>query len=93
MADAQQALIDIVGAADVLTGDDIGDDYLHDEALTSVPSRPVNWRFAAQWSSKVSRTIETAMTRVAAAPMPWMRRQVSNSAKLGAIAAAAAATT
>jgi len=40
MADAHQALIDIVGAGDVLVGDGIGDDYLRDEALTSVPARP-----------------------------------------------------
>jgi glycolate oxidase len=40
MADAHQALIDIVGAADVLTGDGIGDDYARDEALTTVPARP-----------------------------------------------------
>lgn len=40
MADAQQALIDIVGAGDVLAGDAIGEDYHRDEALTSVPTRP-----------------------------------------------------
>src|SRR5690349_5714055 len=40
MADALQALIDIVGAADVLTGDQIGEDYERDEALTTVAARP-----------------------------------------------------
>lgn len=31
----------VVGAAHVLTGDDIGDDYTHDEALTAEPVRPL----------------------------------------------------
>jgi glycolate oxidase len=34
-------LRDVVGAAQVLIGDDVPDDYGHDEALTSVPQRPV----------------------------------------------------
>jgi glycolate oxidase len=40
MADAKQALIEIVGSADVLVGDAIGEDYHRDEALTTVPARP-----------------------------------------------------
>ena len=40
MADAQQALIDIVGTDDVLVGDAIGEDYHRDEALTTVAARP-----------------------------------------------------
>lgn len=40
MADAQQALIDIVGADDVLVGEAIGEDYHRDEALTTVATCP-----------------------------------------------------
>jgi glycolate oxidase len=35
------ALAGIVGAEHVLTGDAIGDDYTHDEALTAAPQRPL----------------------------------------------------
>ena len=35
------ALNEIVGDADVLTGDAIGDDYTHDEALTATPRVPL----------------------------------------------------
>jgi glycolate oxidase len=35
------ALEQIVGAGQVLTGDAIGDDYTHDEALTATPQRPL----------------------------------------------------
>lgn len=34
------SLADVVGASHVLTGDDIGDDYRHDEALTASPQAP-----------------------------------------------------
>ena len=34
MADLEGLLVDVVGAAHVLTGDAISDDYTHDEALT-----------------------------------------------------------
>jgi glycolate oxidase len=34
-------LAGIVGEAHLLTGDDIGDDYTHDEALTATPQRPL----------------------------------------------------
>jgi glycolate oxidase len=40
MADVTK-LAAIVGDRDVLTGDAIGDDYTHDEALTGVPQRPL----------------------------------------------------
>lgn len=40
MADVTK-LAAIVGDGDVLTGDAIGDDYTHDEALTGVPQRPL----------------------------------------------------
>jgi glycolate oxidase len=40
MADLTK-LAAIVGDGDVLTGDAIGDDYTHDEALTGVPQRPL----------------------------------------------------
>ena len=35
-----QALDAVVGAAHVLTGDAIGEDYTHDEALTATWQRP-----------------------------------------------------
>ncbi|MFN8105318.1 MAG: FAD-linked oxidase C-terminal domain-containing protein [Acidimicrobiia bacterium] len=38
--DLTELLTDAVGAAHVLTGDAIGDDYTHDEALTSAGQRP-----------------------------------------------------
>jgi len=40
MADIAGLLSDIVGAANVLTGDAIHDDHCHDEALTATPVRP-----------------------------------------------------
>lgn len=40
MADVTK-LAAIVGDGDVFTGDAIGDDYTHDEALTGVPQRPL----------------------------------------------------
>lgn len=40
MADLVEGLNKIVGERDVLTGDQIGDDYTHDEALTARPCRP-----------------------------------------------------
>ena len=51
--------------------------------MTSAIARPPN----------VSRTIETVMTRVAAAPTPWMKRRMRSASKVGAKAAAKAATT
>ena len=51
--------------------------------ITSAMRRPSN----------VSRTIDAAMTRVAAAPMPCTSRHSSRMANDGAMAAAAAATT
>ncbi len=41
MGDIAEALGDIVGAAHVLTGDAIADDYTHDEAITAVPQTPL----------------------------------------------------
>ena len=35
------ALAAIVGDGHVVTGDAIGDDYTHDEALTATPQRPL----------------------------------------------------
>jgi hypothetical protein len=32
---------EVVGAANVRVGDDAGDDYTHDEALTATPQRPL----------------------------------------------------
>ncbi len=40
MADLDVRLADLVGAANVLTGDAISDDYAHDEALSATPHRP-----------------------------------------------------
>jgi glycolate oxidase len=40
MADLASALADVVGPGHVLTGEDISDDYGHDEALTAVSQRP-----------------------------------------------------
>jgi glycolate dehydrogenase FAD-linked subunit len=40
MADVRAALEEIVGAANVLAGDAIGDDYAHDEALTATQQLP-----------------------------------------------------
>ncbi|MGB6147123.1 MAG: FAD-binding oxidoreductase, partial [Mycolicibacter algericus] len=39
-ADAAHRFADIVGAADLLTGDQIGPDYTHDEALVGAPVTP-----------------------------------------------------
>ncbi|HEX2576304.1 MAG TPA: FAD-binding oxidoreductase [Aquihabitans sp.] len=41
MVDAATALAGLVGAAHVLTGEAIGEDYTHDEALTATPHRPI----------------------------------------------------
>ena len=51
--------------------------------ITSAMRRPPN----------TSRTKETAMTRVAAAPMPWIRRSASRIVKVGANEEAKAAAT
>lgn len=40
MSDITARLVDIVGSANVLTGDAIPDDYSHDEELTQPPQRP-----------------------------------------------------
>ena len=40
MADLEGLLVDVVGAAHVLTGGAISDDYAHDEALTVAPQLP-----------------------------------------------------
>jgi glycolate oxidase len=41
MSDIVEALTDVVGAAEVSTGDAIDDDYTHDEALTAIAQRPL----------------------------------------------------
>ena len=41
MAEIVELLTDVVGAGNVLTGDDISPDYAHDEALTATPSAPL----------------------------------------------------
>ena len=41
MSDIVEALIDVVGAAAVSSGEQISDDYTHDEALTAVPHLPL----------------------------------------------------
>ena len=41
MAEIVELLTDVVGAVNVLTGDDISPDYAHDEALTATPSAPL----------------------------------------------------
>jgi glycolate oxidase len=41
MGDLESRLVDAVGAAHVLLGTAIGDDYTHDEALTATPVRPL----------------------------------------------------
>ncbi len=40
VADVAVQLAEIVGAANTLTGDAVGDDYSHDEALTATPETP-----------------------------------------------------
>jgi glycolate oxidase len=40
MADVAALLEDVVGAGNLLTGDAVGDDYGHDEALTATPETP-----------------------------------------------------
>lgn len=40
MADVTAALVEVVGEANVLTGDEIDLDYAHDEALAAQPCRP-----------------------------------------------------
>ncbi|MEJ7584595.1 MAG: FAD-binding oxidoreductase, partial [Acidimicrobiales bacterium] len=42
MADLADALVEVVGSAEVLSGDDISDDYTHDEALSVIPRRPAH---------------------------------------------------
>ena len=51
--------------------------------ITSAMARP----------TKQSRTIETAITRVAAAPRPCSSRNISSTSKLGASTALSATTT
>jgi glycolate oxidase len=41
VAEIVELLTDVVGAGNVLTGDDISPDYAHDEALTATPSAPL----------------------------------------------------
>ena len=41
MAEIVELLADVVGAGNVLAGDDISPDYAHDEALTATPSVPL----------------------------------------------------
>jgi glycolate oxidase len=41
MADLESRLLDVLDACDVLLGDQISDDYTHDEALTAAPVRPL----------------------------------------------------
>jgi glycolate oxidase len=40
MGDLKARLTDVVGRPHLLTGDDISDDYGHDEALNVPPRRP-----------------------------------------------------
>ncbi|OLF16550.1 FAD-binding oxidoreductase [Actinophytocola xanthii] len=42
MADIGARLAEIVGAGHVLSGDAVGEDYTHDEALTAAPTRPAH---------------------------------------------------
>ena len=41
MAEIVELLADVVGAGNVLSGDDVSPDYAHDEALTATPSVPL----------------------------------------------------
>jgi glycolate oxidase len=41
VAEIVELLTDVVGAGNVLTGDDVSPDYAHDEALTATPSVPL----------------------------------------------------
>jgi glycolate oxidase len=41
MGDLVEELVDVVGKADVLSGTEVHDDYLHDEALTATPVMPL----------------------------------------------------
>ena len=51
--------------------------------MTSAMARP----------PKTSRMIDTVITRVAAAPVPWTKRRIRSVSKLGAKAAPSAAAT
>jgi glycolate oxidase len=41
MADLEARLLEVLASQHVELGDDVGDDYTHDEALTTTPVRPL----------------------------------------------------
>ena len=41
MGDLVEQLVEVVGPANVLTGTEVHDDYIHDEALTATPVVPL----------------------------------------------------
>jgi len=53
------ALTEVVGAAAMSTGDDVGDDYTHDEALTAHPHRPLAVVRPAD-TAEVARVVQLA---------------------------------
>ena len=53
MADLRSALADVVGERNVLSGDEAGEDYAHDESLTAPPQLPA-------WVVRPSSTEEVA---------------------------------
>ncbi|MCU1453705.1 MAG: FAD/FMN-dependent dehydrogenase [Acidimicrobiales bacterium] len=61
MADITGMLSDIVGELHVLTGDAIGDDYTHDEALTARPQRP-DWVVRPATTEEVAGVVALAAT-------------------------------
>ena len=59
MSDIVEALVEVVGDSAVSAGDAIHDDYMHDEALTAIPQRPL----AVVWpatTAEVARVVDLA---------------------------------
>jgi len=57
--DILDALTDVVGAGALATGDDVHDDYAHDEALTAQPQRPLAVVRPAD-TAEVARVVQLA---------------------------------
>ncbi len=59
MSDIVEALVEVVGGSAVSAGETIHDDYMHDEALTAIPQRPL----AVVWpatAAEVARVVDLA---------------------------------
>ena len=59
MADIAGSLSEVVGEANVLTGESIADDYSHDEALTASAQRPT-WLVRPGSTDEVARLVALA---------------------------------